>query len=310
MWNGVNATLDAAKTLDTHFARLESRSPGFLPDFRQAARLIVASDYSGAHESSRYDVFSCIITSESAFVRWNITRKQIRQAFRLHDRRISYTKLNDAQKVRALGAFLNTASSMSGLLCCLAINKDLPSFFHANGLEYFKDPQLDEWRVWKPAVFERMLRITSLIAVIGAGLSTGDQSVVWATDEDSIASNQPQIDKLATAFGNMVGTYSSGRIKAVRVLTTASDADRETEDLAAVPDLAAGALTDFFTALQQSGVRLPHPLTLVVPDTVSGKARQILQWVRASGQPLRRVTFVVERGQHAGDIDVTQVNFS
>ncbi len=310
MWNGVNATLDAVKALDAHFIRLESRSPGLLPDFRRAARLIVASDYSGAHEASDYDVFACIITSEAAFARWDAARKQVRHVFRLGDRRISYTKLNDAQKVRALGAFLNTVGAIDGLLCCLAINKKLPSLFNASGTEWVHDPRLDEWRVWKPAVFERMLRITSLVACVTAGLATGEQSVIWATDEDSIVSNQAQADKLAKAFGNMAGTYSSGRIKAIRLLTTASDTDRETEDLAAVPDLAAGALTDLFTALHARGARLSNPLTLLIPDGVSGKAHQILHWLRVFGQPLRRVTFVVEQGRIAGDIDITQVNLS
>jgi hypothetical protein len=158
MWNGVNATLDAVKALDAHFERVESQSPGFLPDFRGASRLIIASDYSGAHESSDYDVFACIITSEAAFVRWDLARKRVRQAFRLGDRRISYTKLNDAQKVRALGPFLNTVDGMLGLLCCLAINKSLPSLFNAIGLEYTKDSRLDEWRVWKPVQRQLDLR--------------------------------------------------------------------------------------------------------------------------------------------------------
>lgn len=231
--------------------------------------------------------------------------------FRLQRRRMAYKKLGDKQKARALGPFLNAINNVESLLCSIAINKALPSMFDADSTKYATDSQLAEWQHWKPAEFERMLRAVALVSLLAAGLAAPGQDVCWITDEDAIAANKEQLSALAKAFGNMAGNYSTGRIPKVSVMTTADDpGNLEAEDLAAVPDLAAGALADLYTSLDRRGARISNRLTLVAPDDLPGKTLQILHWLRAGGQPLRRVFFIVEKAARHGDAHVTEVLLS
>lgn len=270
--------------------------------------LLAASDYAGS--SRQYDVIGCVVTSYRAWEGWESLRRQIRQNFRLGVRRISYTKLNDKHKMRALGAFLQAVSTVEGVLCCVAVNKTVPSFVDPDGTQYANAPELADWQCFKPAVFERMLRAASVVSMLVAGLAAPGQEVGWVTDEDEIASNENQLQRLAKAFGSMAGVYSSGRIPTVRVSTTANDATLEAEDLAAVADLAAGTVADVFTALDRRGLRLSETGKLDVPEDVPPKAHTIGKWLRIKDQPLRRLFFVAEKGSNRGDISITPVSFT
>lgn len=309
MWNPVSSSFPVVQAIETHIRTQTTAYPRVMPDLTEGGMLIAASDYAGSHRDGRYDVIGCVVTSRAAWERWEGLRRRVRQTYRLGVRRISYTKLNDRHKLRALSPFLQAISTVEGVICCVAINKALPSFFDAAGTQYVTDPKLDDWRHWKPAVFERMLRATALVSLLVAGLAGQGQEVGWVTDEDEIASNATQLNKLATAFGSMAGLYSQGRIPTVRCMTTAGDTgELETEDLAAIPDLAAGAMADVFSAFEMRGERIVSGKTLSLPDSVPPKAQRIAEWLRVKDQPLRRHLFVAEKGQNFGDVTITQVN--
>lgn len=309
MWNSVTTSFKFLQGLDQHVRLQSTAYPRTLPDLSDGGMLIAASDYTGTQR--QYDVIGCVVTSHRAWERWDEERRRVRQMYRLGARRISYTKLNDKHKLRALGPFLQAITRAEGLLCCVAINKAIPSFVDADGTEYAKDPQLDNWRHWKPEVFERMLRATSIVSFLVAGLSSPGQEVGWITDEDEIAANPVQLQHLATAFGSMAGHFSSGRIPQVRVMTTASDSgERETEDLASVADLAAGTVADVFTALDRRGLKINVMKHLSVPEDVPPKALRIGQWLLLKDHPLRRLFFVAEKGANYGDIAITPVTFN
>ena len=149
MWHRVATSFPLFDAVEQQIHAYDSRFPRHIPDV-SSGRLILASDYGGSHRESRYDVTSVFITCEVAWHAWEDQRQNVRHAFRLKDRRMSYQKLNDVRKVRALTAFLTAASSARGLLFSLAINKSLPSAFDADTTNYSKDPRLERTRRPEP----------------------------------------------------------------------------------------------------------------------------------------------------------------
>lgn len=309
MWKGVTSSFQFVQALDEHIRSQAREYPRTIPDLSDGGMLIAASDYTGTHR--RYDVMGFVVTSQVAWQRWDDARRRVREMFRLGARRFSYTKLNDKHKLRALEPFLHAITQAEGFLCCVAINRDIPSFVNADGTDYAKDPLLEKWKCWKPDVFERMLRATSIVSLLTAGLASENQEVGWVTDEDEIASNREQVENLAQVFGSMAGQYSSGRIVRVRVMTTAGDTgERESEDLASVADLAAGTIADVFTAFDRQGLRIDVLKHLSVPNDVPPKTIRIGEWLRLKDQPLRRLLFVAEKGQKHGDVTIVPVSFT
>jgi hypothetical protein len=224
---------------------------------------------------------------------------------------MAYAKLNDKRKVRALAPFLNAANWAEGVLCSLVVDKNLPSAFNADGTSWASDMKLAEWHMFKPAVFEQMLRITSLMALLVAGFSRAGQELLWVTDEDQIASNIEQQKMVTTALANQIAGHTKGAIWQVRSITTASDpGSLAAEDLAAVPDLAGGALTDLFSTLARRGVIPSVNLSLPAPTDLSGKALQVLYWLRDAKHPLRRMIFVVRPGGKYGDVNILPIALS
>jgi hypothetical protein len=308
MWNrvtGFTPAFGVYQALDTQIAELHSRTPDALPHL-SSGRLVAASDYSGAHVGSAHDVLGLLITTETSVQSWNVLRENVRQAYRLPTRRISYTKLNDRQKVAALGPFLHAANSLEGLLCCVAISKQLASIFDAKDTAYARESQLDSWRFWKPTTFERMLRITSLLTLLVCGLIEPGQRLIWITDQDEIAGNIKQQTELTRVVANMLNKRVPGGVSEIECWTTGiGNRKLQFEDLAALPDLAGGALCDLFSSYARRNVHLANDVNLPVPSDLSGKALQVLYWLRERPRPLRRLVFKIDKGAKVGDVTVS-----
>src|SRR5215213_10016159 len=215
MWNRVPGLTDAFKvfgTIENLIADRHEREPQSLPDLTHDDTLIAASDYSGTHPDSAYDVITCILTTEVGWRQWESLRSEVRHTYRLDRRRVAYTKLNDNRKVRALAPFLQAANRAEGLLCSLAVEKTLPSAFSADGTAWAASPALDGGHLYKPPVFEHMLRVATLLALLVAGMSRRGQRLLWVTDEDQIASNVEQHTKVTTALANMIALHTNGAI--------------------------------------------------------------------------------------------------
>lgn len=307
MWCRVSPSFKVINAVDELIRARATEYPRTMPDLSGGGTLLAASDYAGSHRD--YDVTGVIVTSRTAWDKFDVRRRQVRESYGLGSRRMSYKGLNDRLKRHALTPFLTAASAGEGVLCCFAINQAIPSFIDADGTAYVHDPVLAEWRHWKPAVFERMLRAVSFVALLLAGLAGNDQEAAWITDQDEIAANDAQMKAMARLFGNMVGRLSNGRISRVRVTTTAYDSGgRELEDLAAVPDLAAGAVADTLSSFQHDGpVSYDH--TLWLSDRLPEKTHEIGRWLRLRDQPLRRQLFAIEKGARQADINVSPLTY-
>ena len=98
-----------------------------------------------------------------------------------------------------------------------------------------------------------MLQLTQLIACVIGGLSQPFQNIYWISDEDSLFANIVRHTDVTRVLSSYSGHYVRHELGELRVGTTSIDeGDRLEEDLAAVADLAAGALAEILTRMADS----------------------------------------------------------
>jgi inosine/xanthosine triphosphate pyrophosphatase family protein len=213
-------------------------------------------------------------------------------------RRMSYKALNDRTRQKALAAFLEMANEIEGWIASFCITRRADTLFQKPDIDQTAGALLD---TWKPNVQEQALRILHLSSFLLTGLSKAGQDLLWISDEDEIAANQSQLEKLTTAFGNVWSNYAEHSLHHIRCGTTiVDDGSLAIEDLAAIPDIVAGALSEISSTMSRDN-RMPVLNVLTpFPKGLSEKARFVAAWLSQKSAPLQRVTCFIhgnEEGQ-------------
>lgn len=253
--------------------------------------LVVASDYSGSHDASRYDVYSVLVADWAFCDEWEVARRAVRDRFLVDHRRMSYKSLNDRRRQSALGPFLNAARLIPGLLICLGISKGVRTIFEA--CEAPISSGLSECLSWKTSLLERTLRVIHVVSFSVAGMSRAHQDVFWFSDEDEIAANENQLRLLTKVWANIQSNYLSHSLRHLRCGTTLCDTGaNDIEDLTAIPDLAAGAVADLLT--RASGAMHTDVIT-PMPVGTKYKAMFIGNWLSREPSYLRKIVLRIDK---------------
>jgi hypothetical protein len=263
-------------TVSSVIASAERRSPGCIPDLRQAGTLVVVSDYGGAHVGSRVDSYSFLVLAmDDSFRLWDEERRHWRQRFRLGVRRLEFKSLGDRVRGRELTAFLRSALNPNGFLLTILVEKSFGSFFATAGPI--------ESVPLSPRSLERAGRIVHLVSLLLSGVCAPGQNVLWFTDQDEIAPNDDGVRALTTLFGRVVSNYLEFDLGHLRCATTTKcdDGSLQIEDLAAIPDLAAGAAADLVSMWLNRGWTFHSRITVPTPQGMRGKSGVILSWLAA-----------------------------
>src|SRR5256885_2787801 len=85
------------------------KDPSLIPDLSSDRSIFIFSDYSGAQR--HYQTYAFYVFGRSGADYFNWARKALRHDFRLGKRRMSFKRLNDRVKLRALSAFLDIAGA-------------------------------------------------------------------------------------------------------------------------------------------------------------------------------------------------------
>ena len=267
---------------------------------RNAKKLVIASDYGGDHGDASHTTVCFLIASAASVADWTCSQKIVRSTYLGDGRRLSYKGLNDKHKRLALAPFLAAANRLNGVVVTFLIDKRLISLFQAVGKLDKNDPDLLNLPTWKSSSVERMFRITHIASLLLRGLSGIHQDVLWVTDEDAIVANESRLRQFVSAFGNVASHYLSHDLGHIRVATTASDnGTRDVEDLVAISDIVAGALTDVLADFAVRGGFASIGLTMPDTKTTKAKARKVMDWFSDDRHPLRRVVCVVDQGTTA-----------
>ena len=295
MWHSVPAPEGTfSGLLDAEFARLDGKYPNLLPDLRSASTILLGSDYSGESPDRPYVVFSFLMTSLASWERWELERRRVRDTHLSDLRRMSFKRLTDGQRRRALRPLLEAADELQGLSFSIAVSKRCDTVFAASPPLDLSNPEFAVYRKWKPAVLEKAFFVVHVLGVLLGGLATLGQDVIWFTDEDNIAANDDRVRELTQLFAWIGSQYLEFDLGHLRCGTSRSDdGSRQIEDYLAIPDLIAGALAEQMrlTKLNEheaSGIFWMHR------SDFSDKTRSITWWFSCAGPPLRRLFCVVD----------------
>jgi hypothetical protein len=292
--------------------------PGAMPDLRASKTLLVASDYSGHHTACRFESYGYIYVTHDSWPIWERSRLQIREAFGLSSRTFAYKKLGDMKKQLALDRFLAAADQLHGACITVLVDRRIKSFFVDDGCGD-RDQAAKLWPgvVFTRATFERLMRVVHLNSFFLAGLAGPGQSILWFTDQDDIAANPARLTILTEILAIILSHYLRlpddqvpFTLGHLRCGTTASDTGTlQIEDLAAIPDLVAGALAEAFTCFDKEDRRPKSQLIVPPPRSLPEKARRIIGWLSDESARLKRHVFSIEPTDSVGQLRIKRLSF-
>lgn len=293
-WRGLTASeFGLSAVISDCISASDASLRGCVRSLRASPALLIFSDYGGAHKGARFEVMSFLITTPQGISVFLDQRQQLRESRLGTERRMAYKALGDKVRLNSLPAFLDAADHLAGLLICFAIDK---AAAHRLSEGPPSDGGVGQLGSWAPRAFRKLTMIGHLAGILVQGVRRDRQDLLWITDEDEIAPNPDKHAESTRIFGHLLNCYCSGPMGHFRFGTTASDpGDLHIEDLAAVPDLAAGCLADVLTCIS------PHPESpsverLYVPTHggTSEKARHVAEWLADAASPLTKLNVVVD----------------
>ena len=262
---------------------------------RRSPSLFMFSDYGGAHKGARYEVLSFLITTPAGFSGFALERLRLRQDGLGAERRMAYKALNDNVRLRSLTGYLKVADRLAGVLINFAVDKRAAHLFNES---YKPETAFGALGPWAAKPFGKLSRVAHLAAIVIEGLRADGQDLIWITDEDEIAPNPTKHAEATRLLAHILNCYCTGDMGHFRFGTTASDpGDLLIEDLAAVPDLAAGGLNEI---LSQVGLHpasnTPERLFIAADGIAPLKVRHIANWLSSSSGTLKKVNVVIDEG--------------
>ncbi len=215
---------------------------------------------------------------------------------------MSFKGLNDSFKRAALPHFLNASDSISGLLVNIVISKNVSNLIHAERLfEVFSSLNLLKHK-WNRDAFGKVSLLSHFIAVLIAGVAKENQHIYWYSDEDNLFANQIVTNDVLEIMARFTELYKKVNLGELGIGTTKlNEPDFLEEDINSIPDLAAGALADFFDKIHELVDKCQiKDFAYLFPKDISPKTYSILEWLSKSQQQLKKVTVVFDRANDSG----------
>ena len=176
------------------FNRILSESK--LPEL-SGSTLYVTSDYSGYDSKSKYFVISILVADLDNSKRWEYFRRSVRSIYMADGRRMSFKKLNDANRLKALVPFLEASDEIEGLCLSIGIRKEIKNLYiDKKAFESVRNKGVLKGN-WNAKSLENMFRIVHFISIIIAGLAKPNQNIYWISDEDEILANPTRSSDVA-----------------------------------------------------------------------------------------------------------------
>ena len=296
--------------------QLELLNPDLLPDLRKYPSVIIASDYGGQHKGAEYQTLSFLLGIPS--LEWDNRRTRIRENFLTLGRRMAFKSLNDKHKQKALKPFLDSANFIPGLLATVAIHKSKLSLFEDFNRIDLHNPKFEKFIKWDVTSFEKLLRVIHFLCFFIGGLSREGQDIYWFTDQDEIVPpNKDRRKEVVEIFTHIFQQYIPHKMGQIVMETTEIDTNsRKLEDFVAIPDLAAGALSEVLTIMHKTNQMPGKNILRPLPTKISNKTKFIIQWLSQKSEPLKRMTCVINPTQDDPTLfnlkwlDLTQINYA
>jgi hypothetical protein len=224
------------------------------PRLRQSANLIIASDYGGEHPQSSHLIY-CYLAVRGGGREWLSAIRSTRQQLLPDGRTMAYKRLDDPHRQKALFAFLSAAAGLDGHLLAVAVDKRKKWLSTMPGAADDVRKDLGLKANWSPRALESMVRKVHFPAILLSLWITPRGNVTWIMDQDEFVANDIRHDDALLAAARMASFYADPPKGIFRLNTTGQDPElKDYEDLCAIPDLAAGMLSDVATRLSKEAV--------------------------------------------------------
>jgi hypothetical protein len=218
----------------------------------ETGQLLIASDYGGEHNSATHLIY-CYLVVRSGGLKWLSAIRSARRQFLSDGRTMAYKRLGDPVRQRALVPFLTAAANLDAHLVAVAVDKKKWLSTVPNSIDDLR--QIFGLRAsWNPRSFEAMARKVHLTAILISIWSRPYTNVTWITDQDEFVANDARHDDALLAAARLSSMYLQHPMGVFRLNTTGQDPEAsQYEDLCAIPDLAAGMLSEISTRLSKEG---------------------------------------------------------
>lgn len=263
------------------------------PAPRACGKLLVASDYGGNQRESTHLIYCYFVVRGEASGFLAAMRKLRRNQLN-SGRRMSYKRLDDAARQRALAPFLMAAANLDGHLVSIAVDKK------KQWLSLVREAAEDfrcalRLKVsWKAPAFEAMIRKVHFVSILLSLWSRPYTDLTWITDQDEFVANDDRHDDALQAAARMSSFYVPHPMGVLRLNTTGQrSGDSDYEDLCAIPDLAAGMLSEISTRLTHAG-SWENRIDKAFEDNLSIKAGLLADWFWDSNMPLRKTLISID----------------
>ncbi len=265
-------------------------------------KMIIASDYSGQHKEATHESYSFLITSDINLMEWLPRLKVFRNKWLPDGRRLSFKKLNEPVRWRALPAYLETLGQLKGNLITVMVDRQVDSFISggpASAIEVFPDCfPLDA----KHGTVEKMLRLASFVALILSGLRRENQKSIWISDHDEALDSHDKREQFARLATYLTFGLTGWRRPADHHFSTTElpASPYWAEDIASIADLAAGAYCNMSSHLPAYLGKETWKIR-VAPGSVKDKrARAIGNWLASDKKTLKHVLLRLEQDTQGG----------
>jgi len=262
------------------------------PDLTESEKIYIFSDYGGEHKNSDFISYAFLITDWQSLVSCAYNYNIFKDVYNLGDRIISYKKLNDNKRFRALYPFLNFSDNINGIIVVFLIQKEINSIFEG---ELPAESSVD-FSLWKSDDFEKLMRIIHIISLFVSGLTRPMQDVCWITDQDNIVVNDQKLINLTKIFGNISSYYLSHTLKKLQCGRANIEKNNYFEVLCSIPDLSAGAVTDLLTYYSENNI-FPND-RVIVPSSKNTKPKvnTIIGWLMNNRSKLKKLCVSLTKG--------------
>lgn len=259
--------------------------------------MVVASDYSGQHKEATHEAYSFLVTTNRALSDWLPSLSEFRRLWLPDNRRISFKKLNEPVRWRALPAFLETVGELKANLVTILVDRRVGSFMSGGtdaAIEAFPDCFPTQAG---PGTVEKMLRLASFVALILAGLRREDQMSNWISDHDEALDSYDKREQFARLASYLTFGLTGWRQAADHLFgtTQSPEAPYWSEDVAAVADLAAGAYCQMSASLPAFFDMETCRARVRSGNVEDQRARAIGDWLATNHSALKHVLLRLEQ---------------
>ena len=91
--------------------------------------------------------------------------------------------------------------------------------------------------------------------------------------------------------------------------TKSDDGSRQLEDLASIPDLVAGTLTETVGEQRRQGLLAGGGIATPPPQRLQSKVVKLMIWFATNRKPLKRLVFVIEPVPNSKQLDIKHLEF-